>query len=198
MSWARILTAASSQAGSAIEGTGTLAAFCTMWHCAEWNLRAMQSPHASPGSSIDASRHNIAGSPVRSNLAVSVAELLRGAAYLGVMSLSLADILRQQAKAVAAGASAPVGRAKSCIVLFLMGGSSQHATWDPKPNAPAEVRGEVRARSQPACQVCRLANCCQRPLLWPSTYACCARCEQGTTPTRRAGITCSPACRISR
>lgn len=34
------------------------------------------------------------------------------------------------------------GRAKSCIVLFLMGGPSQHSTWDPKPDAPAEVRGE--------------------------------------------------------
>jgi hypothetical protein len=34
------------------------------------------------------------------------------------------------------------GRAKSCIVLFLMGGPPQHSTWDPKPDAPAEVRGE--------------------------------------------------------
>ena len=34
------------------------------------------------------------------------------------------------------------GRAKSCIVLFLMGGPPQHSTWDPKPDAPAEVRGD--------------------------------------------------------
>ncbi len=34
------------------------------------------------------------------------------------------------------------GRARSCILLFLMGGPSQHSTWDPKPDAPAEVRGE--------------------------------------------------------
>jgi Protein of unknown function (DUF1501) len=33
------------------------------------------------------------------------------------------------------------GRAKSCIVLFLVGGPAQHSTWDPKPDAPAEVRG---------------------------------------------------------
>src|SRR5947209_2098843 len=32
--------------------------------------------------------------------------------------------------------------ARSCIVLFLMGGPPQHSTWDPKPDAPAEVRGE--------------------------------------------------------
>ena len=36
------------------------------------------------------------------------------------------------------------GRARSCILLFLMGGPSQHSTWDPKPDAPAEVRGEFR------------------------------------------------------
>lgn len=34
------------------------------------------------------------------------------------------------------------GRAKNCIVLFLMGGPPQHSMWDPKPEAPLEVRGE--------------------------------------------------------
>ena len=33
------------------------------------------------------------------------------------------------------------GRAKRCIILFLLGGPPQQETWDPKPNAPAEVRG---------------------------------------------------------
>jgi hypothetical protein len=32
--------------------------------------------------------------------------------------------------------------AKNCIVLFLMGGPPQHSTWDPKPDAPPEVRGD--------------------------------------------------------
>ena len=36
------------------------------------------------------------------------------------------------------------GKAKSCIVLFLLGGPPQHETWDPKPDAPVEVRGELR------------------------------------------------------
>jgi hypothetical protein len=35
------------------------------------------------------------------------------------------------------------GRAKRCILLFLLGGPPQHSTWDPKPQAPAEVRGEI-------------------------------------------------------
>lgn len=33
------------------------------------------------------------------------------------------------------------GKAKSVIVLFLGGGPPQHETWDPKPDAPAEIRG---------------------------------------------------------
>jgi hypothetical protein len=41
-----------------------------------------------------------------------------------------------------AQAGSGVGRAKSCIVLFLLGGPPQHSTWDPKPDAPAEVRGD--------------------------------------------------------
>ena len=32
-------------------------------------------------------------------------------------------------------------RAKSVIVLFHLGGPPQHETWDPKPEAPEEVRG---------------------------------------------------------
>lgn len=34
-------------------------------------------------------------------------------------------------------------RARRCILLFLLGGPPQHSTWDPKPDAPAEVRGEI-------------------------------------------------------
>lgn len=47
------------------------------------------------------------------------------------------------------------GRAKACIVLFLLGGPPQHETWDPKPNAPQEVRGEFRpiATATPGLQV---------------------------------------------
>ncbi|HEY2251325.1 MAG TPA: DUF1501 domain-containing protein, partial [Planctomycetaceae bacterium] len=33
------------------------------------------------------------------------------------------------------------GKSKSVIVIFLGGGPPQHETWDPKPEAPTEVRG---------------------------------------------------------
>lgn len=47
------------------------------------------------------------------------------------------------------------GRAKNCILLFLTGGPPQHDTWDPKPDAPSEVRGEFRpiATSVPGIQI---------------------------------------------
>ncbi len=64
-------------------------------------------------------------------------ELLR-VGGLSTFGLSLAQLLH--GRAVGSDRShAP----KSCIVLFLMGGPPQHSTWDPKPDAPAGVRGEI-------------------------------------------------------
>lgn len=72
---------------------------------------------------------------------ISRRDVLR-AGGLGLMGLSLADLLGATQAKGAAGAPGG-GKAKSCIVLFLMGGPPQHSTWDPKPDAPAEVRGEI-------------------------------------------------------
>lgn len=35
-----------------------------------------------------------------------------------------------------------VGKAKSVLLVYTSGGMSQFETWDPKPNAPLEIRGE--------------------------------------------------------
>jgi hypothetical protein len=50
------------------------------------------------------------------------------------------------------------GKAKSCILLFLMGGPPQHSTWDPKPDAAPEIRGEFgpTATNVPGLQICSL------------------------------------------
>ena len=47
------------------------------------------------------------------------------------------------------------GRAKSCIVLFMLGGPPQHETWDPKPKAPPEIRGDLGtiATATPGLQI---------------------------------------------
>src|SRR5262245_6187817 len=77
---------------------------------------------------------------------------------LGLLGLSLPQLQRGRATAASPGAAAPAlprGQARSCILLFLMGGPPQHSTWDPKPDAPPEIRGEFRpiATSVPGLQV---------------------------------------------
>src|SRR5437773_1550046 len=70
-------------------------------------------------------------------------EVLR-ALGAGAMGLSLPAVLGQQtAGAASDGAphAAGIPRAKACIVLWMTGGPPQHETWDPKPDAPAEIRG---------------------------------------------------------
>jgi Protein of unknown function (DUF1501) len=65
-----------------------------------------------------------------------------GLGFLGA-GLNLTDLLQAAATADGPTTSIPsFGRARSCILLFLMGGPPQHSTWDPKPDAPAEVRGD--------------------------------------------------------
>jgi uncharacterized protein (DUF1501 family) len=79
----------------------------------------------------------IKSGPVRLCDGISRREMLR-IGSLGLAGLTLPDLLRQ-----VAGRDAAPQRAKACIVLFLFGGPAQHSTWDPKPNAPVEVRGEL-------------------------------------------------------
>jgi hypothetical protein len=59
---------------------------------------------------------------------------------LASLGLSLSSFLRLQ-EAAAKGKS-PKRSAVNCILLWMQGGPSHHDTFDPKPDAPAEVRGE--------------------------------------------------------
>ncbi|MBY0525617.1 MAG: DUF1501 domain-containing protein [Gemmataceae bacterium] len=56
-----------------------------------------------------------------------------------LFGLSLSELLGESR---AAGARSD--KAKACIVLYLGGGPPQHETWDPKPDAPAEIRGDLK------------------------------------------------------
>jgi hypothetical protein len=64
-------------------------------------------------------------------------EALRAGA-LAMAGLGLPELYRNRAGAAGPGG---FGRAKSCLLIFLWGGPSQLDTWDPKPDAPAEIRG---------------------------------------------------------
>jgi hypothetical protein len=64
---------------------------------------------------------------------------------LGAFNLGLSGLFRLQAAQAAASSSRSFGRAKACILLFPYGSPPQHETFDPKPDAPAEVQGELKA-----------------------------------------------------
>lgn len=68
---------------------------------------------------------------------------------LGMFGLSLSDALRLQALPAdeTAESIGGFGRAKSCILIHLIGAPPQHETFDPKPLAPAEIQGELQAIS---------------------------------------------------
>ena len=66
---------------------------------------------------------------------------------LGMFGLSLSDALRLQALGTEATPAPSFGKAKACILLFPFGSPPQHETFDPKPAAPAEIQGELKAIS---------------------------------------------------
>src|SRR5262245_66496453 len=70
-------------------------------------------------------------------------ELLRLSAA-GVAGASLSGWLGVLADRAARAAAVP-GRRKACVLLWMDGGPSHLDTFDPKPDAPAEVRGEFEA-----------------------------------------------------
>ena len=81
---------------------------------------------------------------------VSRRDVLRvgGLAFAG---LTLADVLRLRA-----AAPPDAGRGKSVIMIWLRGGPSHIDSYDMKPDAPAEIRGEFKpiATNVPGIQVC--------------------------------------------
>jgi Protein of unknown function (DUF1501) len=118
------------------------------------------------------SLHNIEHSAGRSaNLQPPASDLIRVGSrrwflqtgMAGLAGLSLADTLRLQAAAATKGngsASASERSAsrdkKSVILFWLSGGPSHIDMWDPKPDAPREIRGPYRpiSTSVPGVQVC--------------------------------------------
>ena len=82
-------------------------------------------------------------------------ELMRiGGLTLG--GLSLADLVNASPRTDGYGSS--FGRAKNIIFLYLCGGPPQHETFDPKPDAPAEIRGPFKPiqTNIPGIQFCEL------------------------------------------
>src|SRR5258706_12417926 len=94
--------------------------------------------------------HNCAGMPRRDFLQLGVG---------AVLGLGFSDILRLRAHAAASQvASKSAGKQVNCIMIWLDGGPSHYGTFDPKPDAPSEIRGEFKAisTSVPGTQFCEV------------------------------------------
>ena len=93
------------------------------------------------------------GTPRRTCDGITRRETLRAGA-LSVLGagFGLPNLLRAEEGT----SSQPPGKAKSVIVLYLLGGAATQDMWDLKPSAPAEVRGEFKpiATSAPGILVC--------------------------------------------
>lgn len=72
---------------------------------------------------------------------------------LSLFGLGLPELFAAEARQPQ---DASFGRAKSCILLFMWGGPAHQDTWDLKPDAPVEVRGEFKpiATKVPGIQIC--------------------------------------------
>lgn len=70
---------------------------------------------------------------------------------LGLLGLPLSEYFRLQSARAESGSGEPMaggfGKAKQCILIHLVGAPPQHETFDPKPSAPAEIQGELKAIS---------------------------------------------------
>ena len=71
------------------------------------------------------------------------------AGTLGAIGLSLPDYFAAQA----AGAVKPEHDERSCIMIFNLGAPSQIDTFDPKPDAPAEIRGPFKPISTRSAEI---------------------------------------------
>ncbi|TCO95747.1 uncharacterized protein DUF1501 [Chthoniobacter flavus] len=74
-------------------------------------------------------RHNCAGVSRRDFLQIGLG---------GTLGLGLCDLLRARA---AAAPTTPAAKNVNCIMIWMDGGPSHYETFDPKPDAPAEIRG---------------------------------------------------------
>src|SRR5262249_31571396 len=110
-----------------------------------WNLRADsrnytdETPAFPPPSCLeDPAVFHIPGSGYRLCDGISRRDFLR-IGSLGAAGLGLPGLLQSRARA-----AAPGGKATSCLLLYRPAGPPQMDTFDLKPDAPPEIRGELK------------------------------------------------------
>lgn len=81
-------------------------------------------------------KHNCAGMPRRDFLQLGVG---------GLFGLGLTDLFRLRAAASQATGGGAPKKNVNCILVWLDGGPSHYETFDPKPDAPSEIRGDFKS-----------------------------------------------------
>src|SRR5262245_27585641 len=130
--------------GKRQEGTASMNSFQALWH-----------PRVSRRTAVQAGAVSLLG------LGMNHLEPLRAASPLTLPSPPGGE---GQKRGPASG-----GKAKSCIYIFLSGGLAQHDSFDLKPDAPAEIRGEFKpiATKTPGVQISEhLPRLAQRSQHW--------------------------------
>ncbi len=95
----------------------------------------------------------LATTPAHARILPSRRDWLR----IGVLAPFASTLPRGNAKPALNASTLPgFGRAKSVVVIFTSGGQSQLESWDPKPDAPEEVRGSFHTiqTTVPGLRVC--------------------------------------------
>ena len=101
------------------------------------------------------------------------------AGAIGLVGLGMNHLAGLREASAAVDSPKPSGKAKSCIYIFLSGGLAQHDSFDMKPDAPENIRGEFRpiATNTPGIEICE-----HLPLL-------ARRSRPASAPTSRSGAT---------
>jgi uncharacterized protein (DUF1501 family) len=82
--------------------------------------------------------------PHRHTIGVTRRELLQ-VGYSGLLGLGLSSVVRGATSGGLTPPGSPNRKPKSLIIVFLTGAASHLETFDPKPDAPDEIRGEYKA-----------------------------------------------------
>jgi hypothetical protein len=61
-----------------------------------------------------------------------------------MLGLGMCDLMRLRASAASASATKAAGKNVNCILIWLDGGPSHYESFDPKPDAPSEIRGDFK------------------------------------------------------
>ena len=78
------------------------------------------------------------------------------AGSIGLLGLGMNHVAGLREATAAGDDAQPRGKAKACIYIFLSGGLAQHDSFDPKPDAADNIRGEFKpiATQTPGIHVC--------------------------------------------